>query len=209
MQKLSASANMQERFRGFLPVVLDIETGGFNPKTDAILQISASLVYFDEQNKLVAGDNIFFHTKPFLGANIEESALSFTKIDLNSKERLEKAVEEKQALTEIFTAIRAEMKQQECTRAILVAHNANFDKSFLNAAVERNKIKRDPFHPFSSIDTVSLSALAFGQTVLAKACEHAEIDFDFNKAHSAQYDTIKTTELFCKIVNTWQEKVLL
>lgn len=209
MKKLSAFASMQERFRGFLPVVVDIETGGFNAQKDAILEISASLVCFDASNKLVPGENLFFHIKPFEGANIEESALSFTKIDLNSQKRQAQAVEEKQALTEIFKMIRTEMKQQACTRAILVAHNANFDKSFLTAATERCKIKRDPFHPFSSIDTVSLSALAFGQTVLAKACEQAEISFDLTQAHSAKYDTIKTAELFCNIVNTWRDKVLI
>lgn len=209
MQGLSAFANMQERFRGFLPVVVDIETGGFNPNTDAILQISANLVCFDAQHNLVAGKNLFFHTNPFAGANIEDSALSFTKINLNSKERQDQGVDECEALEAIFTMIRTEMKQQNCTRAILVAHNANFDKSFLNAAVARCKIKKDPFHPFSTIDTVSLSALAFGQTVLAKVCEQADIEFDFSKAHSAKYDTIKTTELFCKIVNTWRNKVLI
>jgi len=33
----------------------------------------------------------------------------------------------------------------------------------------------------------------------------AGIDFDNKKAHSAVYDTEKTAELFCMIVNRWKD----
>jgi ribonuclease T len=33
----------------------------------------------------------------------------------------------------------------------------------------------------------------------------AGIDFDNDEAHSARYDALKTAELYCQIVNTWQE----
>jgi hypothetical protein len=40
---------------------------------------------------------------------------------------LRMAVSEKQALNKIFQTVSAEVKAQECTRAILVGHNAFFD----------------------------------------------------------------------------------
>ena len=96
------------------------------------------------------------------------------------------------------------MKAVGCQRAIMVAHNAAFDLGFVNAATERCNIKRSPFNTFISVDTTTLSGLALGQTVLAKACQAAAIDFDNKEAHSALYDTEKTAELFCYIVNKWQ-----
>ena len=140
--------------------------------------------------------------EPFKGANMEQSALDFTGIDPNSPFR--NAQPEKLALDQIFTPIRKEIKATGCTRAILVGHNSSFDHGFVFAAAERTGIKRNPFHPFSSFDTTTLAALAYGQTVLAKACALASIDFDGNEAHSAKYDTEKTAELFCKIVNKWR-----
>ena len=101
--------------------------------------------------------------------------------------------------------LRKEIRDQNCTRAILVGHNAHFDAGFINAAVERCGIKRNPFHPFSFFDTATLSGLAYGQTVLAKACAEAGIAFDNNEAHSAAYDAERTAELFCEIVNRWKE----
>ena len=97
------------------------------------------------------------------------------------------------------------MKAAGCQRAIIVAHNAAFDLGFVNAVTERCLIKRSPFHPFVSFDTTTLSGLALGQTVLAKACAAAQIDFNNSEAHSALYDTEKTAELFCFIVNKWQQ----
>ena len=34
-------SKLADRFRGFLPVVVDVETGGFNPATDALLEVAA------------------------------------------------------------------------------------------------------------------------------------------------------------------------
>lgn len=96
------------------------------------------------------------------------------------------------------------MKEQDCGRAIIVAHNATFDHGFVMAAAERAGLKRNPFHPFATFDTAALSGLALGQTVLAKACQSARIPFDNKEAHSALYDTERTTELFCHIVNRWK-----
>jgi ribonuclease T len=194
---------MAARFRGYLPVVVDVETGGFNCATDALLEIAATTIAMDESGFLYPEHTQFFRVEPFAGANIEQAALDFTGIKLDHPLRM--AVSEEHALTEIFRSLRKSLKANGCKRAILVGHNSSFDLGFLNAAVARCEIKRNPFHPFSSFDTATLAGLAYGQTVLAKACQAAGIDFDGKEAHSARYDTEKTAELFCGIVNRWKE----
>jgi len=194
---------MAQRFRGYLPVVVDVETGGFNSATDALLEIAATTIGMDPQGFLFPEHSHFFRVEPFEGANIEAAALEFTGIKLDHPLRM--AVTESHALQEIFRSVRKAVKSNGCKRAILVGHNSSFDLSFLNAAVARCDIKRNPFHPFSSFDTATLAGLAYGQTVLAKACQTAGIEFDGREAHSARYDTEKTAELFCGIVNRWKE----
>lgn len=194
---------MARRFRGFLPVVVDVETGGFNAATDALLEIAATTIAMDDDGFLYPEHTYFYRIEPFEGANIEQAALDFTGIKLGHPLRM--AVNEEQALGEIFKGVRKSLKASGCKRAVLVGHNASFDLGFLNAAVARCGIKRNPFHPFSSFDTATLAGLAYGQTVLAKACQAADIPFDNREAHNARYDTEKTAELFCGIVNRWKE----
>lgn len=193
---------MASRFRGYLPVVVDIECGGFNCKTDAILEISAVILGFNTKGLLGVEQTFFHRVVPFEGSNIEEAALKFTGIDPWHPLRIARA--EKVVFDEMFRIIRQAIKVNQCKRAILVAHNAHFDHGFINAAVARHDIKRNPFHPFSSFDTATLSGLAYGQTVLARACEAAGIDFNGAEAHSAKYDAEKTAQLFCGIVNKWK-----
>ena len=194
---------MANRFRTYLPVVIDIETGGFNSKTDAVLEIAAVILATDESGKIEIEQTFFHRVVPFDGANIEEAALKFTGIDPYHPLRIAKS--EKDAFSNMFKLVRDSMKSNACKRAILVGHNAHFDHSFLNAASERHNLKRNPFHPFSSFDTATLAGLAYGQTVLSRACEVAKIEFDSNQAQSARYDAEKTAELFCGIVNKWQD----
>lgn len=194
---------MAARFRGYLPIVVDIECGGFNAKTDAILEISAVILGLDEKGNLGVEQTFFHRVIPFAGANIEEAALKFTGIDPYHPLRIAKA--EKDVFNDMFRIIRTALKTNHCKRAILVAHNAHFDHGFINAAVARHDLKRNPFHPFSSFDTATLSGLAYGQTVLARACEVAKIEFSSIEAHSAKYDADKTAQLFCGIVNKWKD----
>ncbi len=196
---------MADRFRGYLPVVVDVETGGFNAKTDALLEIAAVLVSIDAEGQFIRERTLHANIEPFPGANIEPEALKFNGIDPHHPFR--DAKPEYDALQEIFRPIRQALKEHGCKRAILVGHNAFFDLGFLNAAVDRSGIKRNPFHPFSTFDTVSLSGLAFGQTVLARAAKAAGMDWNPNDAHSAIYDAEQTAELFCRIVNIWQQYV--
>jgi len=194
---------LAERFRGFLPVVVDVETGGFNARTDALLEATAVLLDMDQHGTLYVDEVVTRHIEPFAGANIEQAALDFTGINPDDPER--DALEESQALRELFQPIRQAVSRHGCTRATMVAHNAHFDLGFINAAVSRQQIKRAPFHAFSCFDTATLGGLAFGQTVLARACIAAGIEFDNKAAHSAEYDAVKTAELFCLIVNRWRD----
>lgn len=191
-----------DRFRGFLPVVVDLETGGFNPKTDAILEIAACILCMDDFGRIKIAETISAEIEPFKGSRIEPSSLEFTGIDLENPER--SPIAEKEAVQKIFLPVRQELHATDCQRAILVGHNPSFDLSFVNAVVSRVNYKRNPFHPFSSFDTATLGGLAFGQTVLARAVQAAGIEWDESSAHSAEYDTVKTAELFCAIVNRWK-----
>jgi len=194
---------ISDRFRGYLPVVVDIETAGFNAATDAILEIAAVTIRMDENGLIHPDQSVACHVEPFPGANLEPEALAFNGIDPHHPFRLAK--KEDDALREIFSVVRNAVKTSGCKRAILVGHNPAFDISFLNAAVARTKIKRNPFHPFSTFDTVTLGGLAYGQTVLARVATAAGLEWDSSAAHSAIYDTQQTAELFCIITNEWAE----
>jgi ribonuclease T len=190
---------MSGRFRGYLPVVVDVETGGFNETTDALLQIAAVLIDIDERGQLYCCDTVSCHVTPFEGARLDPKSMAVNGIDVDHPFRL--ALDEKQALPKIFKAVRNAIKHHGCKKAILVGHNAHFDLKFINAAASRTGIKRNPFHPFSTFDTVSLAGLAYGQTVLARSIQCAGLEWDSNEAHSAVYDAEMTATLFCKIVN--------
>ena len=203
MTDAAGPSPIASRFRGFLPVVVDVETGGFNAGTDALLEIAAVLLDIDDAGYWQRVETHACHVKPFPGANLEPSALEFNGIDPDHPLRF--AVAEREALETIFKPVRAAVKAHGCTRAVLVGHNPSFDLGFVNAAVERTKFKRNPFHPFSTFDTATLGGLAYGQTVLSRAVEAAGIQWDGRDAHSAIYDAEKTADLFCAIVNRWSE----
>ncbi len=194
---------LKKRFREFLPVVVDVETGGFKAETDAILEIAAVTLAMDADGALRIDESRARDIIPFEGGNIDPAALSFTGIDLDDPAR--EAMPEGEAFRDIFGLVRKAVKTNGCKRAILVGHNAHFDQGFVNAASARHDLKRNPFHPFSVFDTATLAGLAYGQTVLSRACEEAGIAFDGESAHNARYDAEKTAELFCRIVNRWRE----
>ena len=190
---------MSQRFRGYLPVVVDVETGGFNESTDALLQVAAVIIDIDERGQLYCSETVSCHVTPFDGANLDPKSMQVNGIDVDHPFRL--AIDEKLALPKIFKPVRNALKQHSCNRAILVGHNAHFDLKFINAAATRSGIKRNPFHPFSTFDTVTLAGLVYGQTVLARSVKSAGMEWDSSAAHSAIYDAEMTAMLFCKIVN--------
>lgn len=189
------------RFRGYLPVVVDVETGGFDWNRHALLEIAVLPIELDDDGLLVPGETANAHVEPAAGLDIDPKSLEITGIKLDHPFRFAK--NERAALDHVFAPVRAACKRHGCQRAILVGHNAHFDLNFLNAAVARVGHKRNPFHPFSVFDTVTLAGVAYGQTVLARAVQAAGFEWNAAEAHSAVYDTERTAELFCRIVNMW------
>lgn len=198
----NAASPIAYRFRGFLPVVVDVETGGFNAETDALLEIAAVTLRMDEDGLLGIDDSLSYHVLPFEGANIEPASLEVNGIDPHHP--LRPALTEHDALSRVFREVRRAVRETGCNRAVLVGHNAHFDLGFVNAAVTRAGIKRNPFHPFSVFDTATLAGVAFGQTVLKRAAQAAALGWDSDAAHSARYDTEQTAALFCTIVNRFR-----
>ena len=196
-----------QRFRRFLPIVIDIETSGLVADRHAILEIAAVLPAVDDTGRWQIGNIHAVHVQPFHGAAIEPAALALNKIDPFHPFRL--ALTESEALEVIFRPVRAALTQSGCLKAVLVAHNAAFDLAFLNAAVARTGIARNPFHTFTSFDTATLSGLMLGQTALPKALKVAGIEWDPSAAHSAAYDAERTAQLFCWMINRWSELTAL
>ncbi|MGB5512466.1 MAG: ribonuclease T [Woeseiaceae bacterium] len=199
---MTDTIKMADRFRGFLPVVVDVETGGFNCVTDALLEVAVVLLVIDPDGYLRRDETIRYHVKPFAGANMEPASLAVNGIDPHHP--LRPAIDERDALQRIFREVRRSVREQRCSRAVLVGHNAHFDLGFMNQAVARTAIKRNPFHPFSCFDTATLCGIAFGQTVLARAVIASGLEWDESQAHSASYDAEMTANLFCEVVNRFR-----
>ena len=199
---MSAAVSMRDRFRGFLPVVVDVETGGFNAATDALLEIAAVLLTLDDEGRIARSITVREHVKPFAGGRLDPASLAVNGIDPYHPLRIASA--ESDALGNIFREVRRAVREQECTRAILVGHNASFDLGFLNAAVARAGIRRNPFHPFSCFDTATLAGVAYGQTVLSRAVQAAGLEWNAGEAHSAAYDAERTADLFCEVCNQFR-----
>lgn len=203
MNDFPLASRMAERFRGYLPVVVDVETGGFDCERHALLEIAVAPIEMDAEGWLQPGEICSTHVVPYAGSEIDPKSLEVTGIDIDHPFRA--ALPEREALAHVFAPVRQAVRRNGCQRAILVGHNAFFDLGFLNAAVRRTDFKRNPFHPFSTFDTVTLAGMAVGQTVLARAVEGVGLEWDAAQAHSAVYDTERTAQVFCRIVNQWRE----
>lgn len=190
--------SMAKRFRGFLPVVVDLETSGFDSGRHGVLEIAALTLRFDD-GTLVIDARHRWPVRPFAEAEINPDSLRLTGIDLNDPQR--GAISEAEAIKRFFKVVRSQIKAHGCHRGVLVAHNAVFDAAFLRSAAKRANAKRDPFHPFTTIDTAALAAVAYGHTVLREACARAGIGYSKEQAHSALYDAERCALLFCQIVN--------
>ena len=194
--------HMGKRFRGFMPVVIDVETGGIDPDKNPLLEVAAVFLKINNEGIVKPAGHFCDHVVPFKGSIIEKEALEINQIDPDYPLRFPRS--EKDVITDLFKRIDEELEESRCRRAILIGHNANFDLSFINNASKRNKLESlNRLHRFSVLDTVTIGALMYGQTILSLICQKANIEFDEEKAHSALYDAQKTAELFCKAVNNW------
>ncbi len=192
--------DMATRFRGFLPIVVDVETSGFDPERHGVLEIAALTLRFDD-GELVINTRQRWAVRPFAQSVIDPSSLRVNGINLNDPKRA--AISEDEAMKQLFKMVRQGIKLHGCHRGVLVAHNAAFDAAFLRQAAKRTKAKWDPLHPFTTIDTAALAAVAYGHTVLGEACSRAHIEYNKDDAHDALYDAERCALLFCAIVNGW------
>jgi len=192
--------NLNDRFRGYLPVVVDLETGGFDNQLNPLLEVACTLLKWVDDEIGIQSHHAW-PVEPFANSIVDPASLRVTGIDLEDPNR--GALDEKLVLQEFFNQIRRAMKENGCHRAIMVAHNAAFDLGFLNSACARIGMKRNPFHPFTTLDTAALAAVFYGHTVLSEACSRAGISFDNSRAHNAAYDSDRTAHLFCQMVNAW------
>ena len=190
--------NLNDRFRAFLPVVVDVETGGVDPTQHALLELAVVLLAW-ENNQLSPAAIHAWNIEPHPLTSVTEKSIELTQIDPDDSER--ESVAEETAIRESFRVIRKAVKDADCKRAVLTGHNAHFDHQFIMNAAARNKVGRNPFHPFTVLDTASLSAVAVGHTVLNEAVKRLGMDFDTDAAHSASYDAEITAKVFCAIVN--------
>lgn len=205
MRKTILSSKIKDRFRGFLPVIVDVETAGVDPQKNALLEMCIVLIGMDEQGQLFRKESHFEHIIPFSGSELDQKSLDFIQMDPFQPLRF--AIEEKAALERLFKPIQAELKKNHCQRAVLVGHNAWFDLLFIKEAIKRSGLN-SPFHAFTCFDTATLGGFIYGQTVLAKAVQAAGLSFDANEAHSAIYDAEITADLFCLIANKWRSLIL-
>jgi len=195
-------SNLALRFRGLLPVVVDVETSGLNPLTDALLEIAIVPIRL-QADIFSPRPAVHYHVEPFVGANMDPESLKITGIDPDYPLRF--AIPEAQVLHRIFEVFQQLLAETRCQRVVLVGHNAWFDLAFIKAAVKRSYLKKIPFHSFTTFDTATLAGALLGETVLARALKAANIHFDVNQAHSALYDATRTAELFCYLLNFLQK----
>jgi len=192
---------IRHRFGGLMPVVIDVETGGLHWETDALLEIAAINIKMNDDGFLTPDDTFSTHVVPFEGSIMNPKSMEINKIDPYHPFRF--AISEQDMLNELFQYVEKELKLTQCRRAVLVGHNASFDLNFLLAACKRCKVKNNPFHSFTCIDTATLGGFIYGRTVLAKVMKAAALPFDVDEAHSAVYDCEATAQLFCKMVNDY------
>lgn len=161
--------------------MVDLETTGTDPKTDAIIQVGAVLLQ---------------------GGKI----ISRFSCDLNPGRKIPKHIEALTGITNakvkkapLFSDI-AETLYGYLQGTIFVAHNIAFDYRFLNDAFERLGLK--PLN-LSGIDTVLLSQIFFPTEVSFRLKDLAE-SFGFNhlRPHQADSDAEVTAKLFLKIEET-------
>ena len=188
---------LSKRFRGFLPIVVDIETAGFDPNKNAILEIA--VIFMDYADTvLVTTDTFHEHIIPEPGLILDPEALEFTKIIPDHPFRF--AVSEKAMLASLRDKIQQQCALTGCSRAVLVGHNGQFDLSFIQAALIRQEMSM-LLHRFLVFDTATLSAAFLGETVLARAVRRSGKPFDEKEAHGALYDATVTAELFAHLIN--------
>ena len=90
---------LSERFRGYLPVVLDLETGGFDHQVNPILELACCFVQMQDDRLSIKGQESW-NVQPVDGMVVEPASLKVTGIDLDDPHR--DAMDEASVLKDFF-----------------------------------------------------------------------------------------------------------
>ena len=154
VQDSSYHNQLKNRFRGYFPVIIDVETAGFDAKQDALLELAAITLKMDENGYLHPDQKCHFHIEPFEGANINPESLKFNGIDIHNP--LRNAGSELDAITGLFQMVRRAQKEADCQRSIT---QCGFRPKLRDGGSGTHKRKTQPVPPFWHVRYGKLSRL--------------------------------------------------
>lgn len=165
-------------------VVVDIETTGLNPRTDKITEIAAC--------KVVKGEIVDqFSALVNPEINISQDIAELTGIT-------NEMVKDAEKIDSVFDKFLDFMDD-----AIIVAHNASFDISFLKEAAKRLNTEFNP----TTVDTLALSRGLMPNLLKYKldvVCN--ELNIELKKHHRASADAEATAMIFIKLCEMLKKK---
>lgn len=164
--------------------VVDLETTGFNPQKDRIVQMAAVLV--NGRGEVV--DTFDTVVRPESPEQYEHGAEHVHGI---SREMVENGMPLRSALSRIWSLTDGR---------VFTAHNAKFDISFLEAESERVGMKRQVDN---YLDTLALARQADSDRQrkhsLQALCEHYGVTVE--RAHEAMSDAKATATILMKLID--------
>ena len=165
-------------------VVFDLETTGFSPISDKIIEIGAVKV---EHGEIV--DRFSTFVNPHIPIPFK-----ITQLTSINDQMVMNAPDIEQILPEFLTFI---------GDSVLVAHNAGFDVGF----IEQNMRYQDMTPDFTSVDTVAMARILlptlskFKLNIVAKA-----LNISLENHHRAVDDAGATAEIFVKFIQMLKER---
>lgn len=167
-------------------VVFDLETTGFGPRLEDIIEFGAVKMV---NREVVDRKQLFIKpTKP-IPAKIT-NLTHITQHDVDQAKPIEEVIDE---LLDFIGD------------SILVAHNASFDVSFMNAACQKchRELLKNPI-----IDTLPLSKALIDMKwyKLGSICRHYGVSYDGEGAHRADYDAEVLSQVLCHMMNDLQRR---
>jgi DNA polymerase III alpha subunit (gram-positive type) len=195
---------MSESYKGYKYCFLDVETTGLDRKLHNIFQISG-IITDDECNVL---ENFDFKFRPYSLEHVENGALEATGMTVDSLNMLSMtAAQAYTSLIQVFS--RHCNKYDKKDKMHFVGYNAAFDNDFMREFFSKhNDAYFGSWFWNPSICVMNAAAWftqrvrgAFPNFKLGTICVCAEIGWDEEKAHDAQYDILQTLELFKYLKN--------
>lgn len=165
-------------------VVFDLETTGFSPKHNRIIEIGAIKIV---EGQVVDTFSEFVNPEVMIPFNIEK----LTGIN-------DRMVADANKIEEVLPRF-----LDFCAGSVMVAHNADFDMSFIKANADRQKLPCD----YTIVDTVALARILMpklGNFKLNNVAKHLKISL--LNHHRAVDDATATGDIFMKFIEMLGEK---